>query len=122
MYSHIIYIDEHQYIGGGIVMTNNLDGNILIFKALSDLNRLKIIDMLSCGELCACKLLEEFEITQPTLSHHMKVLTECGLVNGRKVGIWMHYSLNRQRLEGVIEFIKDISNEKNNCDCCTCEE
>ena len=119
---HIIYIDEHRFISGGIVMTNNSDENLLVFKALSDLNRLKIIDMLSCGELCACKLLEEFEITQPTLSHHMKVLTECGLVNGRKVGIWMHYSLNKQSFEEVIEYIKCISNKKNNCVCNTCEE
>jgi DNA-binding transcriptional ArsR family regulator len=43
-----------------------------IFKVMSDPKRLKIIDMLSEGELCACKILEEFHITQPTLSHDMK--------------------------------------------------
>ena len=52
----------------------------LICKALSDPNRLKIVQMLSDGEKCGCKLLEAFEITQPTLSHHMKILEECGLV------------------------------------------
>ena len=46
----------------------------LICKALGDSNRLQIIQMLSDGEKCGCKLLEAFEITQPTLSHHMKIL------------------------------------------------
>ena len=50
-----------------------------LFKAMSDETRLKIIDMLSCGEMCACDILEEFNITQPTLSYHMKILTDSGL-------------------------------------------
>ena len=66
----------------------------LICKALGDANRLKIIQMLSDGEKCACKILERFNITQPTLSHHMKILVKCGLVNDRKEGKWRHYSLN----------------------------
>ena len=57
-----------------------------LFKALSDPNRLMIVDMLSCGELCACVILEKFHITQPTLSHHMKYLCDCGMVNSRKAG------------------------------------
>lgn len=62
-----------------------------IHKALADINRLRILDRLAGGELCACHLLEDLDITQPTLSHHMKVLTAAGLVRGRKVGKWMHY-------------------------------
>ena len=50
--------------------------NAKVLKALSDPKRLRIIDMLSCGEMCACKILEEFHITQPTLSHDMKVLMQ----------------------------------------------
>ena len=49
----------------------------LICKALGDANRLEIVKMLSDGEKCGCKLLERFEITQPTLSHHMKILMDC---------------------------------------------
>ena len=61
---------------------------------LSDANRLKIVTMISQrGELCACKILDELGIAQPTLSHHMKVLCSCGLVKCRKEGKWMHYSL-----------------------------
>ena len=58
----------------------NYDENAKILKAVADANRLKIIDILSCGELCACDILENFDFTQPTLSHHMKVLADVGLV------------------------------------------
>ena len=60
----------------------------LICRALGDANRLQIVQMLSDGEKCGCKLLEKFEITQPTLSHHMKILCECGLVETRKERKW----------------------------------
>ena len=66
----------------------------LICKALGDENRVQIIKMLTGGELCACKILDAFNITQPTLSHHMKILTECNLVNARKEGKWTYYSIN----------------------------
>ena len=68
---------------------------------LGDSNRLEIAQMLSDGEKCGCRILERFSITQPTLSHHMKILVECGLVNDRKEGKWHHYSLN---CEALIEF------------------
>ena len=85
----------------------------LICKALGDANRLEILKMLSDGEKCGCKLLERFEITQPTLSHHMKILMECGLVNARKDGKWQHYSLNCETLTQFKEFIEGLT-------CCGC--
>lgn len=81
----------------------------LICKALGDSNRLQIIQMLSNGEKCGCKLLEAFEITQPTLSHHMKILNECGLVNDWKEGRWHHYSLNCETLNAFKTFIEGLS-------------
>jgi Predicted transcriptional regulators len=90
----------------------------LIFKALSDSNRLQIIEMLSDGEKCACKLLERFEITQPTLSHHMRILCECSLVNVRKDGKWSHYSLNKDRLVILKDFINELSlSKEKDCGC-----
>ena len=80
----------------------------LICKALSDPNRLKIVQMLSDGEKCGCKLLEAFEITQPTLSHHMKILEECGLVAGRKAGKWTYYSLSCETLANFKSFISAL--------------
>ena len=89
----------------------------LLFKALSDPNRVMIVDMLSCGELCACKILEKFNITQPTLSHHMKILCDCGLVNGRKDGKWTHYSLNTENVLNFRAFLKEITTIKPDCIC-----
>ncbi len=81
----------------------------VICKALGDSNRLQIVQMLSDGEKCGCKLLEAFEITQPTLSHHMKILCECGLVNDRKEGKWHLYSLNCETLQEFKNFIEGLS-------------
>lgn len=83
----------------------------LIFKALADENRLKIVKLLSGGELCACKILEELSITQPTLSHHMKILSKCNLINSRKDGKWSHYSLNYSELKEAKHFISDLKNK-----------
>ncbi|MCR4939806.1 MAG: metalloregulator ArsR/SmtB family transcription factor [Treponemataceae bacterium] len=93
-----------------------------ICKALSDENRVKIIHFLTNSELCACKLLEEFNIGQSTLSHHMKILTDCDLVNFRKDGKWVYYSINCQKFSEFKTFIEDISSKKNylsssNCEC-----
>ena len=67
-----------------------------IFKALCDENRVKILKILVDGEKCACRLLEALNVVQPTLSHHMKILCDSGLVVSRKEGKWMHYSLSRE--------------------------
>lgn len=80
----------------------------LMMKALGDETRVKIFAMLSGGELCACEILEEFQITQPTLSYHMKILSESGLVNSRRDGVWMRYSINRDALEKLQQFLNRI--------------
>lgn len=91
----------------------------LLFKALSDETRLKIIDMLSCGELCACDILKSFNITQPTLSYHMKILTDSGIVIGNREGAWMHYSLDNKKAIQIAEYLKDITSSKKDCICNT---
>ncbi|MBR2913662.1 MAG: winged helix-turn-helix transcriptional regulator [Oscillospiraceae bacterium] len=76
-----------------------------IFKAFCDENRIKILQLLIDGEKCACKLLEEMNITQPTLSHHMKTLLDSGIVEGRKEGKWMHYSISAEGLQKAQEYL-----------------
>lgn len=100
-------------------MDKNYADFAALFKALSDETRLKIIDMLSCGELCACDILKPFNITQPTLSYHMKILTECGIVNADRRGAWMHYTLNDDVVKQIHEYWKHITSDKNNCICHT---
>ena len=79
------------------------------FKALGDDNRLRIIELIaSQGEMCACRILDELDIAQPTLSHHMKLLKDAGLVKARKQGRWMHYSMDRSMLESIEGFLRAI--------------
>lgn len=95
-----------------------------MLKAISDPKRLQIVDMLSCGELCACKILEAFHITQPTLSHDMKLLVEAGLVNDRREGKNIYYSLNTETLKGLQAVLDTLFSEKADCICkkmCNCD-
>ncbi len=96
-----------------------MDEQVEIFKALSDKNRLLILDMLSCGEMCACDIMDGLELTQPTISHHMKILQQAGLVNGEKKGKWMVYSINNEKVENLCSFIKHLTSHKDNCICKT---
>ena len=107
-------------------MKMNYEENAKIFKALSDASRLKIIDILSCGEKCACDILDHFDFTQPTLSHHMKVLIESGLVEARKEGLWSYYYLNVNNCNKLNLFLMNLVTETENCICkdkskCTCK-
>jgi ArsR family transcriptional regulator len=93
-------------------MENRYTKMAKVFQALSDPKRVKIVDLLSCGEMCGCVLLKCFEITQPTLAHDMKVLTEAGITLSRREGKKTMYSLNwteLKRINGVIQ--KIISQE-----------
>ncbi|MDR0475964.1 MAG: metalloregulator ArsR/SmtB family transcription factor [Treponema sp.] len=91
-------------------MNKRYDKYAEIYKALGDINRLMIVDMLTEGELCACKILEKFEISQPTLSHHMKTLCACGLVKGRKQGKWTYYSISAEGGKKAAAMLQKISN------------
>ena len=91
-----------------------------IFKALSDENRIEILKMLLTGEKCACRLLEKLNITQPTLSHHMKILCDAEIINGRKVGKWTYYSINCEGVTMLRDMMQVSLSEAcipENCDC-----
>lgn len=95
----------------------NYEENAKIIKSLSDPNRLKIIDILSCGEKCACDILKHFDFTQPTLSHHMKILIESGLVKVRKEGVWNYYQLNTNNCNNLTFFLTNLVTETEKCIC-----
>ena len=87
-----------------------------IFKAFGDENRIRIIKLLRTGEKCACKLLEEIHVTQPTLSHHMKILCDAEIVIGRKEGKWTHYSISENGVEQAKECLEKLTSLS-----CICE-
>ena len=100
-------IDEYRWV------VTSLDLNekkiAMIFKAFCDENRIRILKLLTTGEKCACKLLEEINITQPTMSHHMKILCDSGIVAGRKEGKWMHYSISPEGAEIAAKYLKELT-------------
>lgn len=81
-----------------------------IFKAFCDENRIRILQLLLEGERCACKLLDALDITQPTLSHHMKILVDSGIVIGRKEGKWMHYSISDEGIKSAQSYLLFLLN------------
>lgn len=93
----------------------------LIFKAFCDENRIRILKMLISGEKCACRLLEELNVTQPTLSHHMKILCDSGIVVGHREGKWMHYSISAEGAKVAADCLKELTSASCGCEnksCC----
>ena len=80
-------------------MEKQFNQDAKVFKAFCDPNRLRILDILKSGEHCACKLLDILDVSQSTLSHHMKLLTDAKIVNVRKDGKWSHYSLSKDGIQ-----------------------
>lgn len=101
-------------------MKNKYTETAVVFKAFCDENRIRILEMLQSGEKCACVILEELNVTQPTLSHHMKILCDSGIVESRKYGKWTHYKISAQGAKDAIGLIKEmtkVSENKSNKKC-----
>ncbi|WP_155287024.1 ArsR/SmtB family transcription factor [Lacticaseibacillus zhaodongensis] len=90
---------------------------VQMLKAMANSSRLKIIDLLSCGSLCACDILEHFDFSQPTLSHHMKVLQNAGIVAARKEGKWQHYTLQAEFISAFKQDTAQLLSSDNQCAC-----
>lgn len=94
--------------------------NAKIFKAFSDETRLNILELLKNGEKCACSLLEELNVVQSTLSHHMKILCDSAVVTARKDGKWSYYSLSKEgatAVKSLLDFYTSADGVKDQCSC-----
>lgn len=80
-----------------------------VFKAFCDEKRLRILELLQSGEKCTCVLNEALEIPQSTLSYHMKILCESGIVAGREEGKWTHYSINGEGVMDAMDILRDFT-------------
>ncbi|KUO52817.1 MAG: hypothetical protein APF76_02460 [Desulfitibacter sp. BRH_c19] len=80
-----------------------------VFKALSDVTRLKIVEMVSEKEMCVYDIFQKLNISQPAVSHHLKILKQAGLIVGRKKGKWVLYSINDNKRDflKLIEWYQD---------------
>lgn len=86
-------------------------------KVISEPKRLRIIDMLSCDKLCACEILEKFDISQPTLSHDMRKLEEASIVTSERDGKNTYYSLDKASLDEIEDSLKIIFHIQDDCIC-----
>ena len=93
-----------------------------VFKAFADENRIRILKLLSSGDRCACELLEELNITQPTLSHHLKILCDAGIVVSKREGKWMHYSICCDGVKRVREQLQELLAPEKLPKKCRCDE
>lgn len=93
-----------------------------VFKAFCDVNRLQILEQLRTGEKCSCVLLEKLQISQSTLSYHMKILCDSGIVTGRADGKWTHYGISEKGSRYAEELLQRLTGtcgpeEKKECTC-----
>ena len=80
-----------------------------MFKALCDARRQRILELLHGGEKCACVLMEEMGMPQSSLSYHMKILCDSGIVESREEGKWTHYRISRPGSENAIALLREIT-------------
>lgn len=80
-----------------------------LFKSLSDKNRVEILQLLKQEEKCACQLLDNLDISQSTLSHHMKILLTSDIVSERKDKQWTFYKINQKYIGDALKFLEFLN-------------
>ena len=88
-----------------------------LLKAIADPVRMQILEMISCHEMHATDVLRLLSISQSTLSHHMKILTEQEIVNAKKEGTSIYYSINPNTIGKVNQLISHLTEPKDECVC-----
>ncbi|HET6261084.1 MAG TPA: metalloregulator ArsR/SmtB family transcription factor [Chloroflexia bacterium] len=87
-----------------------LNEQVKLLSAIADPTRLRIVELLSgaCDSICVCDITTQFDLGQPTVSHHLKVLRDAGLVSSEKRGLWVYYSLNRPAFEELTTYLSGL--------------
>lgn len=116
--SLLFYDSNSKNKGHGRSMYMNNRKVAFIFKAFCDEHRIEILEILKEGEHCACELLDKLQISQSTLSHHMKILIDSGIVASKKDGKWMHYHIDREGCEEAIALIQYFEDTKERTPSC----
>ena len=96
------YADELKELASKGMSSENSEARSKVFKALADSIRLRILGLLLSREMCVCEVMVALDLTQPTASHHLRILENVGLVKDRKEGKWVFYSVaNPELFEGL---------------------
>lgn len=85
--------------------SSTIDFKSMIFRALADPSRLKILYFLRTGEKCACEIVPTIGFAQPTVSRHLKVLMDCGILKRKKEGNKMIYSVTSEKIYELIDLV-----------------
>lgn len=86
------------------------------FKALSDDHRLTILKLLIQGETCGCTLIDKLPISQPTLSYHLRQLTDAGLTTSHREGNWIKHHVNHSSIDEMIAFLTELKHSLPECE------
>jgi ArsR family transcriptional regulator len=100
------YAAELKQLAHNIANAKSTNQESRFFKALADQTRLRILRLLEAREMCVCELMTALDLTQPTTSHHLRILEDAGFVKNRKVGKWVFYSLAKPKLLAEISKLK----------------
>ena len=103
-------------------MTSVYEERARIFKAFCDERRLRILELLRSGEKCACVLIDELGMPQSSLSYHMKILCDSGIVISREEGKWTHYQISSQGAERAVGLLREITAVSEDGACGSCCE
>jgi ArsR family transcriptional regulator len=101
-------------------MDHTYEDQAKVFKAFCDEKRLQILELLRDGEKCACILVDQLDMAQSSLSYHMKILCESGIVDSRQEGKWTHYKISEKGSSYAVELLKTLTSlssevEPDNC-------
>lgn len=91
------------------------DKYALLFKAISDENRLKILKLLISGQTCGCTLIDQLPITQPTMSYHLNLLKQSGLTTSKKEGTWHKHHVNLEVIDDMISYLQALKTSRSSC-------
>jgi len=100
------YTAELKQLADNVADTKTASRRSKFFKALADPTRLRILKLLSVREMCVCEIMTALNLTQPTTSHHLRILEDVGFVGSRKDGKWVFYSLTMPKLVKEIDRLR----------------
>jgi ArsR family transcriptional regulator len=92
------YAAELKQLAGKVASAEEAERKSGFFKALADVTRLRILKLLEIREMCVCEIMIALDLTQPTASHHLKILENAGLVRSKKEGKWVYYNITNPKL------------------------
>lgn len=99
------YSDDLKQLVNKVMNLQQIDKQNRLLKALANQTRLEILNILKIREMCVCEIMVALDLTQPTASHHLHILENVGVVNDRKEGKWVYYSLTKDTAELLLSFL-----------------